>query len=125
MAREKSIPLSKEYGLNPSVTRCICCGKDYGVAMFGSTWKDPKTGKTAEAPREVYQGLCDDCQKVVDADGMMIIEVRNGEAGPNPYRTGRVVGISKEAKNRLFKDVQGNISYMEESTFSYLFNGKI
>ena len=53
----KGIRLSKQYGVNPSVTRCVCCGKEYGVALFGAGWKDPKTGKTAEAPREVYHGL--------------------------------------------------------------------
>ena len=49
----KSIRVSKQYGLNPSVTRCVCCGKEYGVTLFGTAWKNPKTGKTAEAPRVV------------------------------------------------------------------------
>ena len=57
----KGITVSKKFGVNPSVTRCVCCGKEYGVALFGTAWKDPNTGKTAEAPREVYQGLCNDC----------------------------------------------------------------
>lgn len=35
----------------------------------------------------------------------MIIEVRDGESGNNPYRTGRIIGITKEAKERMFKDV--------------------
>ena len=121
----KGITLSKKFGVNPSVIRCVCCGKDYGVAMFGTSWKEPKTGKTAEAPREVYQGLCNDCQKVVDANGMLIIEVRDGETGKDPYRTGRLIGISKEAKERMFKDEKSPIVYMEQTMFSHLFNGHI
>lgn len=121
----KSIRISKQFGVNPSVTRCVCCGKNYGVALFGTAWKDPKTGRTAEAPLEVYQGLCNDCQKVVDAKGLMIIEVKDGETGINPYRTGRLVGISKEAKERMFKNVHSPICYMEESMFSQMFNGQI
>lgn len=117
----KGITVSKEFGVNPSVTRCECCGKEYGVALFGTAWKDPKTGKTAEAPREVYQGLCDDCQKVVDQQGLLIIEVRDGESGNNPYRTGRITGITKEAKERMFKDVKSSICYMEQSMFTQLF----
>ena len=120
-----SIRLSKQFGVNPSVTRCECCGKDYGLALFGTSWKDKETGKTAQAPMEVHMGLCDDCKKVVESGGLMIIEVRDGETGKNPYRTGRIVGISKEAKERMFKDINSNICYMEESMFSNMFNGHI
>lgn len=119
----KGIRLSKEFGLNPSVTRCECCGKDYGIAMYGAGWKDPKTGKTAEAPREVYQGLCDDCQKVIDNGGVMIIEVRDGESGPNPYRTGRIVGCSKQFKER--NNIGSPIIYMEQTVFTELFEALI
>ncbi len=119
----KEIRISKQYGLNPSVTHCECCGKEIGIALFGTSWKDPNTGKTAEAPMSVAMGLCDDCKKVIDGGGMMIIEVRDGETGNNPYRTGRLVGISKEAKERNFSDVQSSICYMEERLFSQLFNG--
>lgn len=115
------ITISKEFGVNPSVTCCECCGKEIGVALFGTSWKD-KNGKTAEAPREVAMGLCDDCEKVIKSKGLMIIEVRDGESGNNPYRTGRLVGITKEAKERMFKDINSPIVYMEESMFSQLFN---
>ena len=114
----KGIRLSKQYGVNPSVTRCVCCGKSYGVAMFGTSWKDKK-GKTAEAPMEVMMGLCDDCQKVIDQGGIMIIEVKDGEHSDNPYRTGRLVGVSKEFKER--NHIEDSICYMEESVFSKIF----
>lgn len=117
-----SLRLSKQFGVNPSVTRCECCGKDYGIALFGTSWKD-KAGKTAEAPMEVHMGLCDDCKKVVMSGGLMIIEVRDGEKGKNPYRTGRIVGITKEAKEHIFPNINSNICYMEESMFSGMFNG--
>ena len=122
---ENSITLSKEYGVNPSVTCCECCGKEIGVALFGTSWKDPKTGKTAEAPYKVAMGFCDECQKVIDQNGLMIIEVRDGETGKNPYRTGRIVGITKEAKERMFKDITSPICYMEKTMFSKLFNGAL
>ena len=115
MAR-KSITLSPKHGVNPSVTHCECCGKSIGIAMLGQLKGD------AEAPRDIAMGFCEDCQKVIDADGLMIIEVRNGESGPNPYRTGRIVGISKEAKNRIFKDLNQTVAYMEEEMFQKLFS---
>lgn len=117
----KSVRISKKYGVNPSVTHCECCGKEIGVALFGTSWKDEK-GRTAEAPRDVYLGLCSDCQSVVDQDGLIVIEVRDGESGNNPFRTGRLIGITKEAKERLFQDVTSNIVYMEHSMFSDIFD---
>lgn len=121
MAKAKeSIKLSKRYGLNPSITHCECCGKELGIALFGADWKD-ENGHTAEAPRDVAIGLCDDCKKVIDQQGLMIIEVRDGESGNNPYRTGRLVGITKDAKEKMFKDINSPICYMEQSMFSSMF----
>lgn len=116
MSREESITLSPKHGVNPSVTHCECCGKEIGLALFGRLKGD------AEAPRDVAMGLCDDCKKVIDAQGLMIIEVRDGESGKNPYRTGRITGITKEAKDRLFKDFDKSMAYMEQSMFSKLFD---
>jgi len=113
--KKNSITLSPKYGVNPSITHCECCGKELGLALLGKLKGDE------EAPKDIYMGLCDECQKVVDEDGLMIIEVRDGEKSPNPYRTGRLVGITKEAKERMFKDTTSNICYMEESMFNPLF----
>ena len=109
----EKLTLSKKHGVNPSVMRCVCCGKDYGVALLGKLKDD------AEAPREIYQGLCDDCQGVVDQDGVIIIEVKDGETSDNPYRTGRLVGCSKEFKER--NNIENSIVYMTESVFSKVF----
>lgn len=108
------IRVSKQYGVNPSVTCCEICGKDYGVAMFGTGYKD-KNGKTARAPHMVRMGLCKDCEGVIKQKGLMVIEVKDGETGKNPYRTGRIVGITKDARERL--GVESNVCYMEQSVF--------
>ena len=117
----RGITLSKEFGVNPSITRCMCCGEEYGLALLGTSYKDKKTGKTAQAPHYMYHGLCDKCQGVVDQGGMMIIEVRDGEKAPKPQRTGRLVGITKEARERMFSEEKSPIIYMEESVFESMF----
>jgi hypothetical protein len=66
-------------------------------------------------------GLCDDCKSVINQQGLMIIEVRDGESGKNPYRTGRLVGITKDARERMFKDMKSSICYMEQSMFNPMF----
>lgn len=111
----KGIKLSPKHGVNPSVLHCICCGKDYGVAMLEKLKGDK------EAPRDIYQGLCNDCQGVVDQGGAMIIEVVDGEKDNNPYRTGRIVGVSKDFKER--NGIKNPVSYMEHTLFSQLFRG--
>ncbi|MBR1525108.1 MAG: hypothetical protein IJ640_13540 [Prevotella sp.] len=116
------VRISKEFGVNPSVLRCVCCGKEYGIGLFGTAIKDKRTGRTVEAPPAMAHGLCEDCQKVVDQEGLLIIEVRDGETGNNPYRTGRICGITKEAKERMFHDVNSPIVYMEQSLYSQIFN---
>lgn len=116
MNKEKgSITLSHKYGVNPSIAHCECCGKETGLALFGRLKGD------AKAPRDVAMGLCNDCQNVIDSEGLMIIEVRDGESGKNPYRTGRLVGISKDAKERMFKNINSPICYMEQSMFTPMF----
>lgn len=110
-----SITLSPKHGVNPSILHCMCCGKEYGLAMLGRLKDD------AEAPRDITDGFCDDCQRVIDQEGLMIIEVKDGETGKNPYRTGRLVGITKDAKERMFKNITSPICYMEQSMFNSIF----
>lgn len=112
MAKD-SITLSPKHGMNPSILHCVCCGKDYGIAMLGRLKEDK------EAPRDISQGLCNDCQGVIDQGGCMFIEVRDGEKGDNPYRTGRIIGVSKEFKER--NKIEHSLNYMEYSLFNKLF----
>lgn len=113
--------LSKEHGVNPSVRCCQCCGKDIDIVLFGSSYKDPKTGKHTQAPRKIYAGLCERCQSVVDQEGLIVIEVRDGETGPEPYRTGRLIAITKETKEKTFPGFKPHITYMEQTYFNKIF----
>ena len=117
MSEKDSITLSPKHGVNPSLLHCECCGKEIGVALLGKLKDD------AKAPRDIYQGLCDKCQEVVDQGGVLILEVRDGEEGNNPYRTGRMVGCSKDFKDR--NKIEHSIVYMEQSLFSQLFDEEL
>jgi hypothetical protein len=111
----KGITLSPKHGVNCSIVVCPICKKDTSLALFGRLKEDK------EAPKDVAMGLCDDCQNVINQQGLMIIEVRDGESGNNPYRTGRLVGITKDAKERMFKGIGSSICYMEHSMFQPMF----
>ena len=112
--------ISKEYGVNPSVETCNICGKDMGVVLFGTSYKD-KNGRTAEAPRSVNLGnICDDCKKVIEDGGIFFIEVRDGESGNNPYRTGRIIAVKESAVKNIFKRYS-KVNYVEHSVWEKLF----
>ena len=116
MRHKDTIELSPKHGVNPSILHCECCGKDYGIAMFGRLKGD------VEAPKDVMQGFCDDCKEVIDQGGVMIVEVKDGEGEKNPknpYRTGRIVGCSKQYKER--NSIKTPMIYMEESMFEPIF----
>lgn len=115
-----SITLSKEHGLNPSVEVCHCCGKDMAVVMFGTSYKDAN-GKTAEAPHSVCLGnLCDECKKVIEDGGIFFIEVRDGESGNNPHRTGRIIAIKESAVMGVLTNYS-KINYVHQSIYEKLF----
>ena len=116
--KKDEIIISPKHGLNPSLLKCFACGKAAGVALLGKLKDDE------EAPMEMTDQniFCDNCQKVINQNGLLVISVRDGETGNNPFRTGKMVGITKEAKERIFKDIKTNVCYMEDSVFSKLFD---
>ena len=93
----KTIRLSKLHGLNPSVQQCYVCMKDVAVVFFGSL----KGG--AKAPRTVCldRTPCPDCRAWM-SQGVILISVRDGESGDNPYRTGGWCVLKDEAIRKAF-----------------------
>lgn len=129
--KSRSIRLSKEWGVNPSVQRCHICGKSMGVIMFGDSYRD-ENGEKAQAPHEIAipGQICDECAQVLKDGGVFVIEVKNGEEArdaKNPYRTGRYIGLTKQGVERMTKDGAQvpQVSYMEENVFEKLFGEAI
>lgn len=114
------LTLSRKYGVNPSVEICHICGNEMGVVMFGASYKD-ENGKPAEAPRTICMGgICDDCKKVIEDGGIFFIEVRDGESGSNPYRTGRLIALREDEVAKVFKGYS-KVNYMEHSVWEKMF----
>lgn len=120
-----SIRLSKKHGLNPSVLKCWICGGDAGLALLGQVARrEDGPGSRiiehhAEAPREMTRkgDTCSTCEGVMKSGGIMLVEVRDGEGGDDPYRTGRVWGLSKQWADRVLKDfTHTGMAYVPENT---------
>lgn len=105
-----SIKLSPKHGVNPSMVKCVVCGKDAGILLNGKLKDD------AEAPRYVITGeLCDECKAKVDKGYAFIIECRSAKGLED--RTGRYVTIKKEA----LQGDASNVNLMLKDEFEKVF----
>ncbi len=101
----ENIKLSPKYGLNPSMGVCFICGEDSGeIIIPGLITKKNNLGhpEEAEAPRRAvwHKEPCPKCKEYMK-QGIILLSVRNGENGDNPYRTGKFVVIKEEAMKRM------------------------
>lgn len=91
-----AVRLSRKHGVNPSMMVCFYCNEPYGVALLGRLRGD------AEAPRQAVYNMqpCPQCEGWM-SQGVILISVRDGESGENPYRTGGWVVATDEAISRM------------------------
>jgi len=94
-AREPSIKLHKEHGLNPTLSTCIICGKGTGeIVLLGAAYK-------GKAPMYMITSIepCRKCREQYLSDGVLLVEARE----ENRIPTGRVVVIKNEAFTKVFE----------------------
>lgn len=92
-----SIRLSEKHGVNPTLGRCFYCGGETNeIGLLGRLPGD------AEAPRRAVLSMepCGTCAEHMKAG---VIEVRDGEEGENPYRTGAMSVMRDDAVRRLIQ----------------------
>jgi len=90
------IHMSPKHGVNPMLVVCFFCQKDRGdLALLGRLRGD------VEAPRRGVLDYepCDECKSYMER-GIILISVRDGEKGANPYRTGGWVVVTEDFVKR-------------------------
>lgn len=102
-----NIILSKEHGVNPSITVCPVCGKETGLALFGKLKDD------AKAPMYVQGAPCDECQKKFDEGYVAVIAMES-----KTQRSDKYAFIHKEA---IKIPISNNIALMDEQEFNVIF----
>lgn len=87
-----SIRLSEQHGVNPSVAVCYYCGEDTGELILAGRLPEDQ-----EAPRRAVWSKkpCAQCERYMQ-QGVILIEVLDGEEGDNPRRTGGYAVIKDE-----------------------------
>lgn len=98
MAKKKDyISLSPKHGVNPMMVSCFICGQDTGeLALLGRLKGDAQAPHRASLDR----APCEKCKEHM-AKGIILISVRDGESGDNPYRTGGWAVVKEEAVKRI------------------------
>lgn len=90
--------LSPKHGVNPTIPHCFLCGEAKNEIILAGHLKGD-----AEAPKNMVwdKEPCDKCKEHMEM-GIILISVRNGESGENPYRTGGWIVLKEEAFRRIF-----------------------
>jgi hypothetical protein len=110
--KKSGITISEKHGINPCIPKCFFCGKDKNeIILFGRLPNDQ------EAPRGsvINKEPCDECAEYMRI-GIIVIVVRDGEKGGNPYRTGGFFVIKEEAVKKMCPDLgDSRVMFIEES----------
>ena len=78
-----------------ALTKCFYCGKDNGIIM-NKTLTPFYAAKVKELHGKVVDmEPCPKCKEYME-QGIILISIRDGETGNNPYRTGGFVVIKKK-----------------------------
>ena len=112
--------LHPKYGVNPTLTTCFICGETNEIILVGAHTKKLEEAGIArsdgEMPMQIGAINKEPCQKCKEymKQGVILISVRDGESGDNPYRTGGWVVVKKEAAKKIFGDKIKSIAFVED-----------
>ena len=128
----KSIKMSKKYGVNPAIPICFFCQKEKNeVALLGHIG-DGRKGEDIEAPKNVFLDYepCDACKEQM-AQGVTLIEVSGEPAvrGLPPikdkhYPTGRWGVVSREYADAMFYVEVPEKAFVDEEVYEAVFHTK-
>jgi len=127
------VELHPKYGLNPTVTTCFYCGEPSGILLVGrEVGKFKEAGVDVRDDGEMPMNIgvvdkrpCPECEKLMKM-GVMLIRVRDGEEGDNPYRTGRMVVVKDEYVIRVLDEaiakemIEKRVAFVPETAWKML-----
>lgn len=95
--RRNDLLLSTKYGVNPAIPLCFFCNKPKNEVILAGRLKGD-----VEAPRAAVwdQRPCAECKGFMER-GVILISIKNGESGDNPYRTGGWCVVTEDFVRRL------------------------
>lgn len=106
----KSIPLSKKYGVNPTIPICFWCGEEKNeIALLGKLKGD------AEAPKSTWilgdYEPCDECKskwekgiRIVEASHIPLTDKQPPYLQKDAYPTGNIMVITEDGAKKIFSE---------------------
>ena len=113
----KNIKLSKKHGLNAVISVCYFCNEPKNEIIIAG-----RLPNDDEAPKYAIWNMepCDKCKGYME-QGIILISVKNGERGNNPYRTGGWVVINEDAAKQIFGDncqaIKSRIAFVDDEAW--------
>jgi hypothetical protein len=107
----KSIKLHPKHGLNPTISTCYFCGKEKNeLVLLGNSYKE-------QAPKNlvINKEPCNTCKDYMNK-GTLLISVKDNTDHDNPYRTGKLCVITKDAAKRIL-NIDSNVAFIEDSVW--------
>lgn len=99
--------LHSKHGLNLTMTTCFFCGETKDILLIGAQVARAKEaglcnpdGKMNASVGCIDKEPCHKCQECME-QGIILISVKDGDEGDNPYRTGGWVVVKEEAIKRM------------------------
>jgi hypothetical protein len=118
-----SIRLSPKHGANPMLCLCFFCHEETGeIALLGLLADDakaPHRGVLDHTP-------CTKCKEYME-QGVILVAVRDGETGENPYRTGPIAVVTEDGIRRMIEDeklrsqvLKSRFCYVPETAWAHI-----
>lgn len=103
------------------LTKCFVCGEDSDILMSTRGLASKEAIKKFESMngKAVTKEPCNKCKDYMK-QGIILISVKDGESGDNPYRTGNFVVMKQEAAERIFTGIDFNkqrICFVEDTVW--------
>jgi len=106
-----------------ALTKCFYCGKSADILLATKYYRTKNGTVQPVEDLSEFNGKadprypCDDCKEKMKI-GIMLCEVRDGESGNTPYRTGRLWVMKQDACERIFQNFDFSkvrFTFIEES----------
>lgn len=99
--------IHQKYGVNSTMTTCFYCGEPKDILLVGAAVAKAKEAGLCSSDGKMDRSIgcidkepCQKCQEYMK-QGIILISVKDGEEGDNPYRTGGWVVIKEEVIKRI------------------------
>jgi len=104
--------IHEKYGLNPTMTTCFFCGEVKDILLVGAHVAKAKEvglcssdGKMNRTIGCVDKEPCQKCKGFMK-HGIILISVKDGEEGANPYKTGGWVVVKEGFMKKVTDDIE-------------------